>query len=68
MVRERDWDTKSSDSRSGFDPELRFSFYLIQILPVKGQNFLRALKMAAIVYESDHCCGGLFNAWVTTAI
>ena len=30
--------------RSGFEPELRFSFFLIKTLSIKGQKFSKCLK------------------------
>ena len=38
-VRERDKDTKRPSSRSGFDPGLRSSFFLIETLAITGQKF-----------------------------
>ena len=66
MIRIRKVQTRSA--RSGFDPELQSSFFLIQTISVTGQNFLSVLKMAASVYERDNCSGGSFSAWVTMAI
>ena len=47
--------TKGPGSMSGFDPALRFSFFLIQTLSIAGQEFSKCLtKMAATVYERDN--------------
>ena len=59
VVRERDEDTKGPGSRFRFDPGLRFSFFLIETLPITGKNFLSVLKMAATVYERDNCTGDI---------
>ena len=44
VVRERDWDTKDPGSLFGFDPGLRFSFFLIEALSITGQTFSKCLK------------------------
>ena len=46
---------KGPGSRSRFDPELRFSFSLIETLSITGQIFPSVLKMTATVYETDNC-------------
>ena len=40
-----------------FDRGLRFSFFLIESLPITGQKFvfLSVLKIAATVYKRDNC-------------
>ena len=45
---ERDWDTKGPGSRSGLDPGLRFTFFLLETINQKElKHFLSVLKMAA---------------------
>ena len=46
------------DERSEFDPALRFSFSLLEILSIAGLKFSKCLKMAATVYERHNCPGG----------
>ena len=53
-VRERDKETEGPSWRSGFDPGLRSSFFLIETLAITGQKFC-VFKMAATVYDRDHC-------------
>ena len=36
--------------RSGFDPGLRSSFFLIETLSITGQKYFSVLEMAATVY------------------
>ena len=42
---------------TGFDHGLRFSFFLIETLPITGQKFvfLSVLKIVATVYKRDNC-------------
>ena len=43
---ERDWDTKGPGSRSGLDPGLRFTFFLIETLnkSKRAQTFSKCPK------------------------
>ena len=40
---------------SGFDPGLRFSFFLVETLSITGQIFLSVVKLTVTVYERDSC-------------
>ena len=44
VVRERDEDSKGLGSRSRFDNGMRFSFFLIETLPITGKKFSKCLK------------------------
>ena len=58
VVRERDRDTKAPGWRSGFDPALRFSFFLKETLSITGQKCSKCLKNG-----SDRLRKGQLRCW-----